>query len=195
MNNIVSLKGIMNNSVVVNMDDYNKVLKETLKDCSVLGTLINIRGFKNIGKSTILVQFAKENKHLIVVPNKTIAEQFRKQFNYYSIFSQDDLKGRLITSVVFDEGVDLDKLIDENQSRDKEFKIITGYINIPNCLNDDDRNNMIFKQTIIYNLEKEILALGSKINYVREQSNAAEYRNLIQAYKDVVYLYNDITKE
>ncbi len=191
MNNIVSLKGIMNNSVVVNMDDYNKVLKETIKNCSILGTLINVSGFRNIGKSTMLVQFAKENKHLVVVPNKTIAQQFRKQFDYYSIFSQDDLCGRFIASVVFDEGIDLDKLIEENYNRDKEFKIITGYINIPNCLID----NKNFKQAIINNLEKEIIALGGKVNYARDNGNAAEYRNLIQAYRDIVLLYQNIIKD
>jgi len=47
-----------------------------------------------------------------------------------------------------------------------------------------------FKVNLLKNIEAEITQLGGKITKIREgQGNSAEYRNLIQAYKEIVDVY------
>ena len=47
-----------------------------------------------------------------------------------------------------------------------------------------------FKVNLLKNIEAEIMQLGGKITKIREgQGNSAEYKNLIQAYKEIVDVY------
>jgi len=57
-----------------------------------------------------------------------------------------------------------------------------------------------FKKELLANIETEITQLGGKITRIREnRDNGAEYRNLIQAYKEIVDIYykvkDDLQKE
>ena len=57
-----------------------------------------------------------------------------------------------------------------------------------------------FKKGLLANIEAEITQLGTKITRIREnRDNGAEYRNLIQAYKEIVDIYykvkDDLQKE
>jgi hypothetical protein len=100
---------------------YNKLLKAAIKQ-ELVRVSQNERG---IGKTTTLINFAKEFDLAVVVPLREIAKHLRTQFDYDKIFSVNDLKGRKLKRIVVDEGIDVYKL--KELKHDKGFEIVTGF--------------------------------------------------------------------
>ncbi|AEZ50477.1 hypothetical protein F400_gp030 [Bacillus phage BCD7] len=82
---------------------------------------------RQTGKTTALIEYAKEKGYAVVIWNKHHAKFLRDEFQYEHIFGQEDLKlkrGYGITNVVTDEKVDTGKVWQDG------FYVVTGYRSI-----------------------------------------------------------------
>lgn len=115
---------IIDGSIMITVDT-SKLLSHRLISCDE-GTLINVAGFRAIGKTHELIKFAKEWNYLVIVSNEYLANCFKKEYDYEYIYSQKNnlLSGIEIKNCVVDEGVDVNRIKNE-----LGLNIITGYTN------------------------------------------------------------------
>lgn len=138
------IKPKQNATKIVNLFDEWDMIKSELQDGSMTmnintskllsrklspsltgeGTLINVKGFRGIGKTYELIKFAKHWNYIVVVPNEFMANEFRKEYDYNYIYSQKSnlLNGIELKDCVVDEGVDIEKI------KELGLNIVTGYI-------------------------------------------------------------------
>lgn len=84
--------------------------------------LIDVTGFRAIGKTYSLIKFAKEYGYTVIVPDG--AENFKTVYDYDNIYEDsDNLDGIAKCDCVVDEGVDIDEL-----ASNPSITIITGYV-------------------------------------------------------------------
>ncbi|MED1125483.1 hypothetical protein [Bacillus atrophaeus] len=103
-------------------------IKEELKKSAIIRKPISVSEYfhRGVGKTTALVEFAKEMGLVVVVSHKSTAKYLRESFKYESIYSQSELYGLQGTGddlkmVVFDEGVD-------PASFPKQSIVLTGFV-------------------------------------------------------------------
>ncbi|MGG3800453.1 hypothetical protein [Metabacillus fastidiosus] len=80
---------------------------------------------KGLGKTTALIQFAKENNYVVLVPNQTVARTLRKYFDYQGISNIDSSTLEGFGMVVFDEGC-TSKQIEKMKSAGNI--VVTGFL-------------------------------------------------------------------
>lgn len=89
--------------------------------------IVNIDDLRNIGKTDLLVKYAKEKNLPLIVSSSYEAKRLQKQYNYRNIFSSiNQIRGRRfneLNTVVVDENVDYREL--QNQG----YKIDLGVSN------------------------------------------------------------------
>jgi predicted AAA+ superfamily ATPase len=96
---------------------YKKLLEGAIKNENVW-----VYGLRGIGKTTALIQLAKEFGFIVVVKSHILAHYLRDEFEYDYIFGEKDNITGLGKSIVFDEGVDYKKLKKDG------YKIVTGLV-------------------------------------------------------------------
>lgn len=113
-------------SVFVLKLDMTNILRNKLRQGKEQNKLINVAGFRCIGKTTELINFAKKNGYAAIVSNKELAEDCVRKYEYLSIYCLSDLRPRRFTTrnCVVDEGVDIDRV-----KNDLELNVIAGYVN------------------------------------------------------------------
>lgn len=167
--------------------DYNDLLLQKLELAKETKQLVYTQGIRNIGKTYALVEFAKKYDYIVVVCNSQLAISLRKECNYNKICSNDikDFNNRYIlaSKVVIDEGV---KNISELKSL--YCDIVTGYTESYRV------GTNTFNEMITNTLEEEVIVLYEKIREARENENYGTYKNLIQAYKEILDMINRYVK-
>jgi predicted RNase H-like nuclease (RuvC/YqgF family) len=112
---------------VVDILKFTKdAIKEALKEASIKREFVYIGNYqRGIGKTTALIEFAKEFNFMVVVPTYIQAENCREYFGYDKIISQyevPNLKGAKC-KFVFDERVEPSIF---NQFH---LEVVTGFVN------------------------------------------------------------------
>jgi hypothetical protein len=106
--------------------EIKSLLKRKLYEClnkqAKQFTLVSIQNIRGIGKTTALIEFAKENDFYVVVANYQTANSLRKQFNYDKIIGQREVRSGRNLKYVVDEDVVIDDLIDKN------INIVAGFV-------------------------------------------------------------------
>jgi len=153
-------------------------LYELLELGKRLGVLINTHHMRGIGKTTTLIKFAKDNNYMAIVPNISIAQEFRKQYNYQKIFGNSISVNKGVTNknIVLDEGVNNIK-----EWQDAGFNVITGFYTY-------NEVQQMFNEKVLNTLVNEIESLTPKIKTYRNNNDFGTYKNLINAYKEVLEL-------
>ena len=167
-----------------NMSDiiYNK-----LKLASETNQLIHTQWLRGIGKTYCLIQYAKRNNLTVLEANRNQASKIRLYEKYDKVYSSDipTLKGQKdIKDVVIDEGV-----TNIQELKDNGFNIITGFYT------PKKEDNMSFNERVLKTLMDEIEALTPKIQKTRENNEFGTYKNMINAYREVLNLIQSTTKE
>src|SRR5690606_14632460 len=106
--------------------NMSELLNNRLEQGRKGNKLINVTGFRGIGKTHQLINFAKQNDYIVIVKCGDFRD-LRKEYNYEKIHNQYDrnLKGKYaIKDCVVDECVDINWVKDQ-----LELNVITGYIN------------------------------------------------------------------
>lgn len=105
--------------------NFTKMLKDRLKEGKEQNKLIDITGFRGIGKTRTLINFAKENGYIVIVPSVIMANEYSISGydNIYHHMDYSRLRGIRNVNCVVDEGVDIDRI--KNEFR---LNIITGYV-------------------------------------------------------------------
>lgn len=113
-----------NNKYIIDVDiikAISPVLNKRLNDAYKNGTLIKTdRSSRGIGKTTSLVEFARENSLDIIVSYQSIAKNIKDNYNYDRVYSINEAKDKGIKSGVIDEHIDFSEL--------ENIKILTGYL-------------------------------------------------------------------
>ena len=112
-----------NNNDLMSTLNMTQILKNKLKQGRQQKKLIDITGFRGIGKTTELINFAKNNNFLVIVPQHP-NYNYKSRYGYKNIYHHMDhsiRENRNINCVV-DEGVDINRV--KNELR---LNIITGY--------------------------------------------------------------------
>lgn len=112
-----------NNSLILKLNMTN-ILKNKLIAGKEQNKLIDVTGFRAIGKTRALIEFAKENNYIVIIPSKIMVNEYTME--YENIYHQSDtrLRGTGKIDCVVDEGVDINRVKNE-----LGLNIITGYIN------------------------------------------------------------------
>lgn len=107
-----------NNSLILKLNITN-ILKNKLATGKEQNKLIDVTGFRAIGKTRALIEFARENDYIVITPSRM------DTIEYENVYLQSDtgLRGIRKTNCVVDEGVDIDYVKDE-----LGLNIVTGYI-------------------------------------------------------------------
>lgn len=107
--------------------NFTKMLKDRLKEGKEQNKLIDITGFRGIGKTRTLINFAKENGYIVIVPSVIMANEYSISGydNIYHHMDYSKLRGIRNVNCVVDEGVDIDRIKNEFG-----LNIITGYVTI-----------------------------------------------------------------
>ncbi|MED3440308.1 hypothetical protein P4393_12655 [Bacillus subtilis] len=103
-------------------------IKEELKKSAIVRKPISVSEYyhRGVGKTTALIEFAKEMGLVAVVAHKSTAKYLRESFKYESIYTASDLNnlrgtGDDLKMVVYDEGVD-------PASFPKQSIVLTGFV-------------------------------------------------------------------
>lgn len=182
---------ILNNNPVL-CNEINKVkhgdsnkLQELLEKGKELGVLINTHQFRCMGKTYALIEFAKKNNYVVVMPNAITLKFFKEKYNYNNIVSISAISTmENHNGYVLDEGINIQTF----KKMYPNAKVITGWFD--SVSNKEDTRT--FEQQIVDNLKKEIEFLNAKITKVRENHDFGTYKNLILAYKEVLGLYKEM---
>lgn len=113
-----------NNNEMVLKAKTEKLLSNKLEQGVRLNKFIDVSGFRGIGKTYSLINFAKKYDYTVIVPRED--SYFRDEYNYDEIYNQNSIQLRGIRNkkCIVDEGVNIDKVKNE-----LGLNIITGYIN------------------------------------------------------------------
>jgi aconitase B len=105
------------------IDIFYTLLKKKLHEAMSKKALVDISHLRAIGKTTALIDFAKERRFIVVVPTRLEADRLKEYYNYEGIFGQGDViafRGTDIQCVV-DEGVKVERLLMN------KIDVVTGY--------------------------------------------------------------------
>ena len=158
------------------------IIYDKLQLASQTNELIHTQWLRGIGKTYELVQFAKVNEYAVLEPMNIGAEAIREKENYRRIYSNiKTLKEQTdIKNIVIDEGV-----TNLQELKDAGFNIITGFYT------PKKESEMSFQEKVLNTLKNEIEALTPKIQQTRENRDYGTYKNLINAYREVLNLIRD----
>lgn len=102
--------------------NMSAILRKRLAEGKEKNALIDVTGFRGIGKTYNLIEFAKANNYVVITSEKEVL-YFGKKYDCNYIFNQRESLRGLGEFYVVDEGVDLDYL-----QNDLGLNIVTGYI-------------------------------------------------------------------
>ncbi len=116
------------NSLILEMN-MTDILSFKLEQGREQNKLVDVTGFRRVGKTTELIKFAKNNDYAVILPNRGLVGDCVREYEYLSIFSDSDLRLRNIKTrnCVVDENVNISRIKNEFG-----LNIITGYINKKN---------------------------------------------------------------
>lgn len=104
----------------------NRTINNLLEIASLKGeyirTLINHR---KIGKTTALVQFAKDNGYFVLVGSTAIAKFLIREHGYKNIRTINSIALDGISGFVFDECCPIDRI---NQLKEMNLNVVTGFV-------------------------------------------------------------------
>lgn len=157
----------------------SEIIYYKIKLASQTNELVHTQWLRNIGKTHELVEFAKLYNYIVIEPMNIGAEAIREREKYKEIYSNiNSLRGCTnIKDVVIDEGV-----TNIQELKDAGFNIITGFYT------PKKEDDMSFDEKIIKTLRNEIEALTPKLQQTRENRDFGTYKNLINAYREVLNL-------
>ena len=120
--------------------------------------------------------------YAVIEPMSTGAEAIKEREKYEHIYSNiNTLRGCTdIRDVVIDEGV-----TNLQELKDAGFNIITGYYT------PKKESELSFGEKVLSTLKNEIEALTPKLQQTRENREYGTYKNLINAYREVLNLIRD----
>ena len=147
------------------LEDSRELLLNLLQEASKTNELINTNGIRAIGKTSVLIEFAKKNGYGVIVYSKFIAQSFRERYEYNKIYSSDSILSTIDTkNIVIDEGVPTENFPGSS------LKIITGYQRSENLSIDDEiiisptkQDKKNFYDGIVQCLKKEAQTLSLKL--------------------------------
>ncbi|HFK1435012.1 TPA: hypothetical protein ACGXNJ_005166 [Bacillus cereus] len=103
--------------------DFKDAIKKALTKSSIIGEHIEVRQ-RAIGKTTALIEFARDYGFTVVVPFRNIRDNLRNKSGYADIIYADELSGiSKDVKLVFDEGVNPNLTNCQSQ-------FVTGFISI-----------------------------------------------------------------
>ncbi len=117
---------MINLKTFVNYDNryykfYQDILEEAIIQGIIYNELIDVRGVRNIGKTTVLINFAKKNNIPVIVHSKSLAKILQDKFEYENIFITNEIKG-----VHFREFL-IEEYVNRNEIEKLGYRVITGY--------------------------------------------------------------------
>ena len=172
--------------------DIYKRLEEGVKAHSLIYT-DNMRG---IGKTTGLIEFAKDHDYIVILHStKLECEKLKKEFNYKYIcpFAYVDFRGSRMKYVI-DEGTSTDyRLLSES-------KIITGFTNVKpitgtltiggnNGIMQVSNSKESFTDKILKGLKSDAESLSDKLS---KNDNNSDYKMMINNLKTTMELINEL---
>jgi len=153
--------------------------------------LIHTQWLRGIGKTHVLVALAKELNCIVLEPNVGTASTIAKRENYSKVFSAslDFLRGNTLNNYGYEYSKDkpLEVFVDEGVTNiqaieDIGFKVITGFYT------PKKEDDMSFNEKVTKTLMNEIEALTPKLQQTRDNKDYGTYKNLINAYREVLNL-------
>lgn len=177
----------------------DNLLHNHIKKCLMEGMrrseLVNLKGLRSGGATFTLIEFAEENNLFVIVPDRDMIS-LREKYDYKGIYSIGRLvlaKGRKTTNVAIDVGVYSKENIEK--IKDMGFNIVTGYVQDLELENKICEKNKNFDEEVIENLKREIVLLGKSMKNERSRGNFSNYKHLINSYKEIIGLIQDLSKE
>ena len=167
-------------SKIINIDTGELIL-DRLEVASQTKELIHTQWLRGIGKTHGLVKFAKKYGYIIFHPNATqiIEEEgYKYIYGWYEVHNAK--RETDIRNVVIDEGFSDSQIM---TIKEHGFKIITGFYT---CSKIKDERP--FSEKVLETLVGEIEELTPKLEKLRKSEDYGTYRNLINAYKEILGL-------
>jgi len=163
-----------------NMSD---IISKKLSLASESNELIHTQWLRGIGKTYELIRFAKRNNYIVFHPNAMVVSE-RENYEYiyfpayrFSIKDETEIRNAVVDEGISDSGIQLLK--------DAGFNIITGFYT------PKKESEISFQEKVLSTLKNEIEALTPKLQHTRENGDYGSYKNLINAYKEVLNLIRD----
>ena len=165
----------------------SNLIADKLKLASQTNELIHTQWLRGIGKTHMLIEFARMHGYLVVEPFGIGVDAIIERENYDDIYSNSIsiLRGKENKNIIIDEGV-----TNLQELRDAGFNIITGYL----TRKKEDNNPIPFKEKVMKTLVDEIDALTPKLQKTRENKDYGTYKNLINAYREILNLIQNHAK-
>jgi len=162
--------------------NMTEIIAKQLELASHTKELIHTQWLRGIGKTHELVKFAKENNYIVIHPRPSTIKELERYEHIYSSYqcSYTIKEETKIRDVVIDEGIS-DKEI--KTLKEYGFKIITGYYTASQI--KDERP---FSEKVLETLVSEIEELTPKLEKLRKSEDYGTYKNLINAYKEILGL-------
>jgi len=192
VSNIVEfLDSYQNKITSYNGFNMQQIILDKLLEGIKTNQLIHTQWLRGIGKTHTLIALAKEADCIVLEPNVAVASAIAKRENYSKVYpaSIDFLRGNTLSNygyryskdnpleVVVDEGVTNIKAIE-----DIGFKVVTGFYT------PKKEDEISFNDKVTRTLMNEIEALTPKLELTRESKDYGTYKNLINAYREVLNL-------
>jgi hypothetical protein len=183
------------NGVPVLSDEINKVqhgdidsLQKLLEKGKDLGVFIATHQFRGIGKTHALIEFARKNNFIIIIPNKLVLQDLKEQYKYNNIVEPScvSIFGKS-NGYVLDEGINIQTL----RKMYPDINVVTGWFDSFS----NKENVKTFNENVTDNLKNELESLTTLVKRARENGDFGTYKNLILAYKEVLGLYKELTNE
>lgn len=103
--------------------DFDELLMKKLEDGRIQNDFINVKGIRGIGKTKVLVDFAKKYDYTIVVQSNASVLYIKTFFKYPKVVNKNKInsvKGKFVFDELFDDISCLNKY---------KKQIVTGYVN------------------------------------------------------------------
>ena len=167
--------------------DFNlsNLIADKLKLASESEELIHTQWLRGIDKTYGSIQYARRNNLAVLEPHKMTAKEIREREDYEKVYHNnvDYLRGLNIKYVVIDEGV-----TNIQEIKDAGITVFTGFYT------PKKESELSFDDKVIKTLMNEIEALTPKLQQTRENRDYGTYKNLINAYREVLYLIQSLMK-
>jgi len=173
--------------------NLNNIIVNKLKLASQTNQLVHTQWLRGIGKTHELISFAKQHGYGVIEPSMVGAGLIKIRENYQEIYDSDINSLRrgckpngdlYIKDIVVDEGV-----TNIQEIKDAGFNIITGFYTPK-----QEDNALSFKEKVMKTLVDEIDALTPKLQATRENKDYGTYKNLINAYREILNLIQNHAK-
>jgi len=183
---------IINNMPILCDELPNTDISDLLQLGKRLRVLINTHHMRGIGKTYSLIQFAKTYGYAVIEPTKMTAQTLIDRENFQDIYPSNIRSIKkirpngdiyFIKDIVLDEGV-----TNVQELKDAGFNIITGFYTF---YKEDE---LCFKDKVMKTLVAEIEALTPKLQKTRENKDFGTYKNLINAYREILNLIQNHIK-